>query len=505
MNTSPNSSNTNQAIWVGIGQLSSFFLSLASAAILSRYFSKTDYGTYKQVLYIYNTLLILFSAGLQGAYSYFLPKQPMEEGKDFVLKLIRVFVILGLCFSASLFLLAPAIAGLFKNPALEKGLRIFSVVPVLMFPIIGIEGVYASLRKTYVIAVYTTLTRLLMLVLITMPVLLLKGTYLTALYGWIAASLITCGLALYLIMKPYMKVQRQNTFFSYKEIFGYSMPLMVATIYGILIRFADQFFISRYYGAEVFAEFSNGFIDLPFVSMISGATVTVLLPLFSKYSGTSDGLENICQTWKSATERSVILVYPMLAFFVFNARSSVIALYGEQYAVSAVYFIIGMLIGFFNIIVFQSVLFALGKTRVYARIHLIQASLIWATGFLVIRLAGTPVSYAVLSRLFYIGQVCIGIFYATRVLGVKPGYVIPFNMMLKVLIHSSLICGLTSYFFGLLNINAVLTLGLSGLISAILVIVTGDIFGIPYKPIIKSMLINSPGIAVLKRFREKMS
>ncbi len=505
MNGSPNSSNTNQAIWVGLGQLSSFFLSILSAAILARYFNKGDYGTYKQVLYIYNTLLILFSAGLQGAYSYFLPKQTMEEGKDFVYKLIRVFILLGLCFSASLFLLAPSISDLFKNPDLAKGLRIFSVVPALMFPIIGIEGVYASLRKTHVLAIYITLTRLLMLALITLPVLLLKGTYLTALYGWIAASLITCLLALYLILKPYTKVQRQNTSFRYQDIFKYSMPLMVATIYGILIRFADQFFISRYYGAEVFAEFSNGFIDLPFVAMISGATVTVLLPLFSRFSGSSDGLENICRTWKSATERSVILVYPILAFFVFNAKSSVIALYGEQYAVSAVYFIIGMLIGFFNIIVFQSVLFALGKTRVYARIHLIQALLIWVTGFLVVRLAGTSVTYAVLSRLFYIGQVCLGIFYATKVLGVKLGYVIPFSSMIRVLIHSSVICGLMSFIVGLLNINEFFTLGLSGLVSGILVIFTGDYFGIRYREIIKSVLFSSPGASLLRRFKEKMA
>jgi len=278
---------------------------------------------------------------------------------------------------------------------------------------------------------------------------------------------------------------------------------MIATIYGILIRFADQFFISRYYGTEVFAEFSNGFIDLPFVSMISGATVTVLLPLFSKFSGTTEGLQNICLTWKSATERSVILVYPILAFFIFNAKSSVIALYGEQYAVSAVYFVIGMLIGFFNIIVFQSVLFALGKTRVYARIHLIQAILIWVTGFLVVRLAGTPVTYAILSRLFYIGQVCLGIIYALKVLGVKSGYVIPFNMMIRVLLHSSLICGLTGYLTGLLNINAFITLGLSGLISAILVLLTGDLFGIPYRKILKSMLFNAPGFSLIKRLKER--
>jgi O-antigen/teichoic acid export membrane protein len=497
LNNNSQASNTNQAIWVGIGQLSSFLLSLLSAAILARYFNKTDYGTYKQVLYIYNTLLILFSAGLQGAYSYFLPKQSMEQGKDFIYKLIRTFLISGIFFSVTLFLLAPAIAILFKNPDLQKGLRIFSAVPVLMLPVIGIEGIYATLRKTHVIAIYTTISRVLMLLLITVPVLLLKGTYITALYGWIVASMLTFLAGIYLILKPFGAVERKPTRFRQKDIFRYSTPLMVATIYGILIRFADQFFISRYYGAEVFAEFSNGFIDLPFVAMIAGATVTVLLPLFSRYSETSEGLDSICQTWKSATERSIILVYPLLAFFIFNAKNSVVALYGQQYEVSAIYFIIGMMIGFFNIIVFQSVLFALGKTRIYARIHLVQAVLIWIVGFIIVSLSGTPASYAALSRIFYIAQVCVGIYYAARVLGVSLKYVIPFRTMLKVLIHSSVICGLVSFLTGLINLNVFLSLGLSGLGSLLLIILSGDLFGIHYRNVLGSMLANAPGARLL--------
>lgn len=499
MSDNTQASNTNQAIWVGIGQLSSFLLSLLSAAILARYFSKSDYGTYKQVLYIYNTLLVLFSAGLQGAYSYFLPKQSMEQGKDFIYKLIRTFFILGIFFSITLFLLAPTVAALFRNPDLQKGLRIFSVVPVLMFPVIGIEGVYSTLRKTHIIAIYTTISRLLMLLLITLPVLLLRGTYITALFGWIFASMITFLVGIYLIIKPFKSYERISTQFRYKHIFRYSIPLMVATVYGILIRFADQFFISRYYGAEVFAEFTNGFIDLPFVSMIAEATVTVLLPLFSRYSESSEGLDNICRTWKSATERSIILVYPLLSFFIFNAKNSVVAMYGQQYEVSAIYFIIGMMIGYFNIIISHTVLLALGKTRIIARIHLVQAVSIWLVGFIIVSLAGSPATYAAFSRVFYIAQVCAGIYFAVKALGVGLKYIIPFSIMGKVLLHSSVICGLISFLTGLLNLNVFLSLGLSGLLSAFLIIMSGDMFGIHYRTLLCSMIVNAPGARLLMR------
>jgi O-antigen/teichoic acid export membrane protein len=57
------SNNTVQALWVGLGSLSSFALGIVSAAILSRYFDKAEYGTYKQILYVYHTLLVVFTPG----------------------------------------------------------------------------------------------------------------------------------------------------------------------------------------------------------------------------------------------------------------------------------------------------------------------------------------------------------------------------------------------------------------------------------------------------------
>ncbi len=492
-------SNTNQAIWIVAGQISALSLSIISVAILSRYFSKTEYGTYKQILYIYNTLLVLFSAGLQGAYAYFLPKQTMEQGKAFIIKIIRVFVLLGFIFSVSLFLLAPVIAELFNNPDLKKGLKLFSVVPILMLPTNGLNGVYSSIRKTHVIAIYTAATSIFTLALITVPVIVLKGTYITAIQGWILASLLTCALAVYLIFKPFRNHSAQVTKFKYRDIFKYSLPLMMATAYGILIRFADQFFISRYYGTEVFAEFSNGFIDLPFVSMIVEANAVVLIPLFSKYIESTDGNNNICQTWKSANEKSVMLVYPLLTFFILNAKKFVVALYGEQYIVSSGYFIIGNLAGFFNIIVFQSVIFALGKTRIYSKIFLVQSVLIWSFGFLLVYFKGSPVSYALLSRTLVILQVCIGIYYSIRILKVKIWDVIPFKLIIRTFLHSMLICSLVSWILNRLDLNIFISLAATGVFTAALILVTGSIFNIPYWPVFASMLRNVPGASLISR------
>ena len=85
-----NKSNTYQALWVGLGSLSSFGLSVVSAVILSRYFDKAEYGTYKQILYVYNSLLIIFTAGLPRVFGYFLPRVDISQGKHLVWKVSKI-------------------------------------------------------------------------------------------------------------------------------------------------------------------------------------------------------------------------------------------------------------------------------------------------------------------------------------------------------------------------------------------------------------------------------
>ena len=80
-------SNTVQTFWVSLGSLFSFGLVIISSMIFSRYFLKEDYGTYKQVMYVYNTLLTVFTLGLPRAYSYFLPRVKEAQAKDLIKKL----------------------------------------------------------------------------------------------------------------------------------------------------------------------------------------------------------------------------------------------------------------------------------------------------------------------------------------------------------------------------------------------------------------------------------
>jgi len=314
-NTNRSSSNTRQAVWMGVSTLSSFLVGILSSVIFSRYFEKVDYGTYKQIVYVYTALLALFSAGLPKAYSYFLPKLSVAQGKQILHKLTRLFIILGLLFAVFLYATSGIIANLLRNPELEHALKLFSVVPLLMMPTMGVEGVYTSIRKTHVLAIYTTLTRVGQLICIVLPVIIFKGTYVMAIYGWMVSSLLIFIVTLYFKYKPFRGAKYTLGTVTYKEILSYSLPLMLATLAGVAIKFADQFFVSRYFGTETFANYANGFIPLPFVAMITGAINAVFVPLFSRYIEQEGGSVLISNTWKTGVSKAILLLYPVLIFF----------------------------------------------------------------------------------------------------------------------------------------------------------------------------------------------
>ena len=89
------SGKTVQALWLIAGNVCSLLAGLGTMAVLSRCLDAGEYGTYRQVLYVYQTLLIVFSLGMPRAYSYFLVRMPAEEGRSCGGRMRRMLLVRG--------------------------------------------------------------------------------------------------------------------------------------------------------------------------------------------------------------------------------------------------------------------------------------------------------------------------------------------------------------------------------------------------------------------------
>lgn len=390
--------NTVQAAWLAIGSLLSFGFSIASAAILSRYLTKEDYGTYKQVMYVYQTLLMAFTLGLPRAYSYFVPRVQIEKGKSIVGKLNLMFIGLGLLFSIVLFLGSGLIADILNNAKLDVSIKLFALTPLFLLPTMGLEGVLACFQKSKLYAIYLLITRIMTVLFVAFPVMFYKADCNTAVIGFSISSFISCLISFSLMRNPFKRVRGVPSEITYREIFSFSIPLMLASWWGVLIKSADQFYISRFFGEAAFAEYTNGSFELPIVPMVLGAGATVLLPLFSEYALDLIGnKEKIIQLWKNTLKKSTFILFPLVSYSWVFATLIMTLLYGEKYPNSGIFFSIFLIKDFFSITQYYPIMIAIGENKFYAKGHMMVAAYIWILEAVSIYVYPSPYVIAVIS------------------------------------------------------------------------------------------------------------
>lgn len=455
--------NTEQAFWLSLGGLFSFGFGIVSSMILSRYFPKEDYGTYKQVLYVYSTLLTVFTLGLPKAFAYFLPRTNENQAKDLIKKITNLFFILGAIFSLLLFLFSGQIADVLNNQSLEYALKIFSPVPLLMLPTMGLEGILATFKKTKFMAFYIMSTRMLMLAFVALPVLIYGGGYIQAIYGFVIASFVSFLLALYLKYYPVKDKGNEKCGTTYTEIFKFSLPLLYASFWGVLIASTDQYFISHYFGSRVFAEFANGSLELPFVGMIVGSTSAVLSPIFSRMSHENlDPRKEIYPIWKNVFEKSAMLIYPLVIYTWFFADILMVVLYGDQYEVSSIYFRIKSIINFFAIIVYAPLLINIGKVKYYANVHMLIAFSVIILEFLSVSIFDSPFAIVIVSLFCQLLKTFLLLKVVAKFFQMKVLQLFPLHLIYKIVFPSIAILCVEYYILvDYLQLNNMLTLFLS--------------------------------------------
>lgn len=494
------SNNTQQAFWIAIGSFFSFGFTIASSMILSRYFSKFDYGTYKQVIYIYTTLLVVFTLGLPKTYSFFLPRVDISEAKTVINKITKILLIFGFLFSMILFFGSDFIAGVLNNSELAYSLKLFSPVPFFMLPTMGLEGILSSFKVTKFMAIYTFIIKFFSFLCIALPVILFDINYEGAIIGFVISSFISFLLSIYFRNYPLKNVDSKPTMVTYKQIFEFSIPLLFASVWSILMSSSDQFFISHYFGSEVFAEFSNGSTPLPFIDIIITSTAIVLSPIYSKLSNNNLNVKDeIFPIWDSVLQKTIKLIYPILIFSCFFSSSILDILYGSKYQSAYLYFIIFNFLFFFKIIGYAPFIINIGYTKLYSRVNFYSAILLVISQFISIKIYPSPFVLASLSVIVQILRTIIFLVVISNYLKISVLEILPIKLIFKIIIPSFLSLILIKFFvIDYFEFNSIFSVFV-GLLLYLLIFLPYCYFaGINYLEIFKPLLLKIPVVIKFK-------
>ncbi|MCR9226405.1 MAG: oligosaccharide flippase family protein [Flavobacteriaceae bacterium] len=427
-----NQSNFIQASWLGIGNSIVSIISILLMVFISRFLIKSEYGSFRQIMYVYTTIISVIGLSLSKLPSNYLPLFSLEKGKDLINKLMTVLAFTALCFAAIVFVGAPLLCDFFNNPQLEAPLRIFSIVVFFTIPTLIIEGIYASYKRTQTYGMYLVFNKVLFFIMLSVPLFIGERSLNRMMSFWAIQAAFSFLLGIYLIYLPFLKVYSKKCGVSYFKIYNFLIPLTFSSIWAILFTSSDQYYISNYFGEEIYADFSNGSIKIPFIGVLIGSISAVLHPYFVKKLNDPDTKMEIAKTIKNSISKSVTLVYPIIIFIWFASDEIFSILFDEIYKNSSGFFKIISTYNLFSVFVFLPIIIALQEVRFYNRVHFGAVIVVWGLQWSALNFKMTPYIVPAISLLVKIGIIGLLLYKIVKRLKVSSSDIIPFRSILSL-------------------------------------------------------------------------
>ena len=122
---------TKQSFFLVIGRSIAYLISILLPIILVRIFTKSEYGLYRQIFLIFNTLLPFGQMGVAQSLYYFLPRNP--EKKNILMMQTFIFVLItGILVLCGLLIFKSSIAAVFHNEEMIKYIPLLGLYSFFM-------------------------------------------------------------------------------------------------------------------------------------------------------------------------------------------------------------------------------------------------------------------------------------------------------------------------------------------------------------------------------------
>ena len=143
--------------------------------------------------------------------------------------------------------------------------------------------------------------------------------------------------------------------------FKYAIPVGFASAIGIVTINIDNLFISSYFSPSKLAEYVNGAMELPFIGIITGSVMAVLMPEFvSRYN--KNKLNDVLKLWHSSITKVAIIFFPLMCFLFIFSEEFMVVFFSEKYIQSADIFRIYLLQLPCRITIFGIILLSMNQT-----------------------------------------------------------------------------------------------------------------------------------------------
>jgi len=347
----------NKTIYLTLQNTIKQVLAMFLFIVLARYLTVEDFGKYQQLLLIVGMFGIVFSMGIPVAISYFHGQTNKYREKVsiykrfFLTQLLLVFIGIVIFNISSSFL-----ATIFKNNYFEIYSIVLSVIMITTTSVELFRNLATVTNNLKHFMISTSVVQLVSIIISIAITLYTQNIYyllvITAIFNTlIFLVLVKKNLKYFLYDSPKKLINKTES----KYVIAMGSVALVQVFNG----YVDQIMVSIMLTVEDYSNLKIGAFQIPFIGIITGSLLTVMLPIMSKYYKNRD-YESIINMWKLSMEKASILLIPIVIFCLVFANELIISFFGDKYQPAVIIFQAYMIQWLRAVVIFGGVMGAIG-------------------------------------------------------------------------------------------------------------------------------------------------
>jgi O-antigen/teichoic acid export membrane protein len=363
---------TKQMGFLFISRIVAFAFVFAIPLVLVRVFSTEEFGLYKQLFLLHETLSMSLTLGLSASLYYFIPHYP-REWRAYVYQTLFFLGCLGIVGAGGMVIFKSQMASLLNNPGIESYIPYLAIYTGISLLTSNLENIMVVLKHSRLVASTIVLSDFLRALLIigaaiwTHSMLVLV---LTAL-GWMICRLIMLLLYLRTLgVSWWVKPELARV----REQFHYAIPFGLAGIAGTLADSMHQYVVSYTFNPATFAIYTVGCFQIPVITIVFTSISDVALVRLAELQKSGENEERVKVIGDSVI-KVCLLLFPLYVWLMVNARNVIVLLFTERFEASVEIFKVFLTIILLAAFQLDYVLRAFADTRFIFLLHVLRLML----------------------------------------------------------------------------------------------------------------------------------
>ncbi|MCA1032233.1 oligosaccharide flippase family protein [Bacillus timonensis] len=420
--------------------------------LFARILTVEEMGIYQQIFLISIMIGSFIPFEMQTTFSYFYNKTDNQQEKSNVVS--NTFLVLsGLGTLAFIILLIVFQTELFfedshlKSYSLWMGLWCFATITSSYLENLFISTKNAKIFSLVTLAYYFCFLLAITLVIFTYNNLLVTMKVIGILEVFRVALL-------HIVFHLKQKISFTFNFPLFKKQLNYTLAVGAVTAIEVLTHSTDKMIVSLFFTVKEFAVFSIAAKEVPFMSIVTVAVITAMLPRLGEMYNVQKDPQSALKLWTKTSRTLAVIIFPLFWILLFYHKAFIELLYSKVYLSGALIFIIYLLKFPLRFTVFYTLLLISGRQKlllinsVITVVLNIVLSFVFLYAFGLIGIAAATVTSAYIGVYLQQRDVC-------KVFGIKQTELLPYKKILSTFILSGLTTGTVFLTVSIINVHQI--------------------------------------------------